>query len=224
YNIFNQVHKALRAFMYDSAIVLQRTDFTNAEDAEHSINQLNDLLDLMKDHAYAEESIIFPALQKFNRPLVLEILAEHEEDHSLARRLSGLLLAFSHGVCADDKADIGKAIYSAFIDFLVFNLEHMAREEDVLNKSLWENFSDGQIIQLSHKAMLKIPCNLVDQYSRWMLRGLTNNEIAEWLKDIKNNAPESVFSTLMILSETELSGARWQQLQEQLIEGAMVHS
>ena len=34
YNIFNQVHKGLRALLYETIIKLQQTDFTDTEDAD----------------------------------------------------------------------------------------------------------------------------------------------------------------------------------------------
>ena len=37
FNIFNQIHKALRAMLYDTSLTLQQTYFGDAEEAETAL-------------------------------------------------------------------------------------------------------------------------------------------------------------------------------------------
>ena len=46
YNIFYQVHKGLRAMLYETALLLQHTDFTNFDEAEQAIEQLQTVVEL----------------------------------------------------------------------------------------------------------------------------------------------------------------------------------
>ena len=38
-NIFNQIHKGLRALLYDTSILLQQTDFSNEEEMETAVKR-----------------------------------------------------------------------------------------------------------------------------------------------------------------------------------------
>jgi hypothetical protein len=57
---------------------------------------------------------------------------------------------------------------------------------------------------------------------KWMLRGLSNNEIVRWLKAVEKNAPEFVFNDLFATAEKELPNIRFRQVVEGLTEGQMV--
>ena len=55
YNTFYQVHKALRAMLYETAIQLQQTDFNNEDQAVSLLNNIASVIDLFDKHAYNED-------------------------------------------------------------------------------------------------------------------------------------------------------------------------
>ncbi|MGG9964204.1 hemerythrin domain-containing protein [Ferruginibacter sp. SUN106] len=222
YNIFGQVHKGLRAMLYETALCLQQTDFNNTEEAENSLTLLGQTIDLFDKHAHTEDTMVFTAIEHTEPALVNAFEKEHEEDHALGQRLRGLLTAFGHTVSSDDKIITGDAITQSFIEFMIFNLKHMAKEEDIINKALWKSYTDIELHGITQKIVASIPPQHVAQFSRWMMRGLNNNEITGWLKEVKNNAPDFVFQSLMQTAEQELNAPRWQQVQETITEGAML--
>lgn len=222
YNIFGQVHKGLRAMLYQTALHLQQTDFTNADAAEDALAQLAIAVDLFDKHAHTEDTMVFTAIEKNEPALVNAFEKEHEEDHALGQRLRGLLTAFAHTVSTDDKMIIGNAITEAFIDFMIFNLKHMAKEEDLINKALWKHYSDTELHGITQKIVASIAPQHMALFSRWMMRGLNNCEITNWLKEIKNTAPDFVFQSLMQTAARELDAPRWQMVQETITEGAML--
>jgi hypothetical protein len=65
YNIFNQIHKGLRALLYETIIKLQQTDFTDAEDADEAVQQVKIILDLFDEHAHTEDNFILPAIVEY---------------------------------------------------------------------------------------------------------------------------------------------------------------
>jgi Hemerythrin HHE cation binding domain len=222
YNIFGQVHKGLRAMLYETALCLQQTDFNNTEEAENSLTLLGQTIDLFDKHAHTEDTMVFTAIEHTEPALVNVFEKEHEEDHALGQRLRGLLTAFMHTVSSDDKIITGEAITQSFIEFMIFNLKHMAKEEDIINKALWKNYTDIELHGITQKIVTSIPPQHMAQFSRWMMRGLSNNEITNWLKEVKNNAPDFVFQSLMQTAAAELDAQRWQQVQETITEGAML--
>lgn len=222
YNIFGQVHKGLRALLYETALYLQQTDFANAEAAEDALAQMALAVDLFDKHAHTEDTMVFTAIEQTEPTLVHAFEKEHEEDHALGQRLRGLLTAFAHAVSSDDKVIMGTAITQAFIDFMIFNLKHMAKEEDLINTALWKHYSDTELHGITQKIVASIPPQHMAQFSCWMMRGLNNSEITNWLKEIKNNAPDFVFQSLMQTAAQQLDAQRWKLVQETITEGAMI--
>ena len=222
YNIFGQVHKGLRALLYETALCLQQTDFTEKEAAEASLAQLETAVDLFDKHAHTEDTMVFTAIEPMEPSLVDVFENEHKEDHALAQRLRGLQIDFTHALSPEDKTVISDAIIKAFIDFMIFNLKHMAKEEDIINNALWKYFTDIELHGITQKIVGSIPPQSMSQFSRWMMRGMSNNEITGWLKEVKNNAPDFVFQSLMQTAAEELVVQRWQLVQETITDGALV--
>ena len=98
----------------------------------------------------------------------------------------------------------------------------MAKEEDLINKALWKHYSDAELHGITQKIISSIADHQMVKFSCWMMRGLSNNEIIGWLKEIKNNAPGPVFQSMLEMAQQQLNSNRWQQVQEALTEGVMV--
>jgi hypothetical protein len=222
YNIFNHIHKALRALLYDTAALIQQTDFTDAAEAEQILARLQQVIGAFDGHAYHEDNYILPAVQKFE-PLLKDVFEqEHEEDHALGQRLNILIKAWFHAVTLVEKMAAGLSIHMAFTEFLVFNLKHMAKEEDVLNAALWRNYDDAQLMNLNKIIVGSVPPEALAFASRWMIQSLNNPEIITWLKQVRSTAPEPAFRGLFNMAANELAPERWRLIQEVLMEGVMV--
>jgi hemerythrin-like domain-containing protein len=222
FNIFNQIHKALRALLYDTALTLQQTHFANPDEAELALEKLKQTLEIFDKHAAHEDCAVLPAIQQYEPSLVDAFEKEHEEDHALAGKLRDLLAAYDKAGSAKDQVVIGHTILHSFIAFLTFNLEHMAKEETVLNERLWRYYSDAEIIAINQKIIAAISQEEMRFTSAWMMKGLSNAEITAWLKSVQTNAPEAVFNALFTIAEKELPNQRFRKILEDLTEGAMV--
>lgn len=222
YNIFYQIHKGLRAMMYEKAGLLQQTDFSNEYETETVLEQMEEVLNLFERHAHTEDNFILSLIEVHDSSAASLFEEEHVQDHELGNRMRSLLNMFAVVEKTEDKEMMGSAIRFAFVEFLVFNLKHMAKEEDVLNNLLWKYNSDEQLMGITQQITGHLPPEAMQQYSHWMLRGLSNNEITGWLKEVKNTAPDFVFKNLFSLAEAELPEARWHAVKEVLCEGAML--
>jgi hypothetical protein len=221
FNIFNQIHKALRALLYDTALTIQQTDFQEHDEAELALEKLRQALDIFDKHAQHEDSSVLPAIQAYEPSLVDAFEKEHVEDHALAEKLRELVASFNQAD-AKEKPAIGHSILHSFIAFLSFNLDHMAKEETVLNERLWRYYSDAEIMAISQKIITDISPEEMKFTSAWMMKGMSNAEITKWLKSVQTNAPETVFSALFAIAEKELPYQRFRKILEDLTEGAMV--
>lgn len=221
YNIFYQIHKGLREMLYNSASLLQQTDFGQAVQRDATTRQLTEVLDLFDKHAATEDHWILPAIAQYE-PAVTNLFAEeHIKDHELGEKLRSIIKGLQEAGSIKDHETWGAVLRPVFIEFMIFNLEHMAKEEDVLNRLLWRYFSDEELQGITQKILGYLPPETLQQYSAWMIRGLSNNEIIGWLKDVKATAPDFVYEGLKMIAEKELSQQRWNFIRQSIGERAL---
>ena len=214
FNPFNMIHKALRALLYDTALTLQQTYFADSAEAEAALQKVEMALHQFEQHAHHEDTFILPAITYYNPWLANEFEKEHVEDGNLSNKLKHLLNIFRATTLAEEKEIAGSAIYKAFTEFLVFNLQHMAKEEIVLNQALWQHYTDAELIQLNQTIVANILPEEKAVSAKWMMRGINKNEAINWLKMTKANAPEPEFWNLYSLTKRKLPVYRRIEVQE----------
>jgi hypothetical protein len=221
YNSFYLIHKGLRAMLYDTALTLQQTDFSNIETSMNALAKVNDVLFAFDNHAHHEDHFIFPMVETHEPALAESFEKEHVEDHRLSDNLKNLLAIYENALLDEERIVCGSAITKSFVEFMVFNLQHMAKEEVYINEALWKYYTDEQIISESQKLIASIPPAEMQLSSKWMLRGISTADAIVWMKGIKNSAPEFVFKGLINLAQSVLNKAQFKIVQEALEEEAL---
>jgi hemerythrin-like domain-containing protein len=216
YNTFYQVHKALRAMLYETATELQRTDFNNEEEVNSVMINITAVVDVFDKHAHNEDRFVFSAVEQYEPSVVDSFEQEHVRDHELSTQLRTLINIYRSLSSDDEKILLGSALRKAFVDFLAFNLVHMAKEEDIINNLLWRYYSDEEIRAIERQIIASQTPESTAVVWRWMLRGLSNGEIINWLRTIEKNAPQVVFKNLYLIAENELPGHRFRQVISEL--------
>lgn len=224
YNLFYMIHKGLREMLYTTAGQLQKIDFTVSEETEPAFSQVAQVLNLFDKHAHTEDHFVLTAIEAYEPSVVNLFEEEHILDHELSNKLRSLLTMFEGLTLDTEKTELGSAIRLAFTEFLVFNLNHMAKEEKVLNQLLWNYYNDEELHGITQQIIAQLPPEQMQEYSTWMMRALSNQEITGWLKEIKNNAPDFVFAGMMALAEKELPESRSQFILSNITEGALLAS
>lgn len=221
YNIFNQIHKGLRALLYESALLLQRSNFQDEYELQQAVERVQLVADLFDDHAYHEDNYVLAAIKQYEPSVVDAFGQEHVTDMKLAHNLRSSLEALQLA-SFNVKPEMGKEVIKCFSAFMFFNLEHMEKEETVLNKILWRYYSDEEIIGIQQNILKNLTPWGALQSSTWMMRGLNNAEIIKWLRAIEQTAPPETFQQLCALAEKELPENRFQNVLESLTVGAML--
>jgi iron-sulfur cluster repair protein YtfE (RIC family) len=222
YNIFNQIHKGLRAMLCETALQMQHADFWNVEEAEKVIEKINEVVRLFEKHAHSEDSHVFPAIEKYEPSVADAFEQEHVKDHLLGELLTVSLSSYNSARVITEKAEAARAVQAAYMKFMAFNLEHMTKEEEVINPLLWRYYTDADLMAITQQIVSHVPEDYMAQYTKWMMRGLSNGEIAGWLRNVERTAPERVFKLLFAAAERELPEKRFRQVLEGLTEGTMV--
>ena len=147
---------------------------------------------------------------------------EHVQDHALGEKLRAIIKGLEHSTGVEEINTWGAVLRPVFVEFMVFNLSHMAKEEEVLNRLLWRYYSDGELHGITQQIIAHQPPAALQLFSSWMMKGLSNNEITQWLKEVKSTAPEFIFNNLFAIAEKELPAGRWSSIQENIMEGALI--
>ena len=215
-NIFNQVHKGLRAALYETALLLQQANFTSANESDVAMERIKEVLMLFEEHARKEDFYILKAIVPYEPSVADAFEQEHIEDMELSAELSDAVVAFESLLDNSEREAAGKKINELFAAFIAFNLKHMGKEELVINEILWRYFSDNEILQIQNRIVASTQPWHQDFFSKWMLRGINNAEATSWLLAVERTAPPIVYQTLFNKARQQFTNSRFQQLVESL--------
>ena len=208
--------------LYETAIHIQHADFWNVDETEEVIERINEVARLFDKHADSEDEHVFPAVEKYDPAIADAFEQEHIKDHLLGKLLTDSIVRYQAAPVITEKVEVAREVQTNYVKFMTFNLEHMAKEEEVLNKILWRYYTDAELMAITRQIISGVPADYVLQYNRWMMRGLNNGEITKWLKTVERNSPEAVFRSLFTTAEKELPERRFRQVLEGLTEGVML--
>lgn len=217
FNAFFMIHKGLRAMMYEVSMSLQHTDFAHATEYPHPLEKLNHLVEIFDAHAGHEDGYIFPLLQACNPALQDEMEKEHVTDIALSNELRSLMAQFKSATDTEEKRVLGNKICYTYYEFIAFNLKHLNKEEIVVNESLWNHYTDADIIKANMGMVASLSPEEVKRNAIWMMRGCSNTDITGWLGVVKKQVPEPVFNNLMNIAQEELPAPRFEAIQNALM-------
>lgn len=222
YNLFHKIHKGLRALLYDTSLLLQRTDFTMEDEAKEALGRVQFVLSLFDEFQHSEDTYILPVMMTYEPGVADAFEQDHEEAYLLAGKLEELITNFRKASLPLEQVAISSELVAQFEEFVLFNILHMTREEQLANKMLWRYYTDAELQKIAWKIIDSTESTTVMPYGKWMLRGLNNNEIVRWLKEVKSTAPEMAFRSLLKTAEHELHPSRWNRLQDVLTAGTFL--
>lgn len=209
YNVFNQIHKGLRALLYDTALCIQQTDFSK-DDASETVNKVSLVVDLFDEHAHHEDTYILPLVAVHDAALVDDFEKDHEIDHKLSDALREQVSEWTKAASKAERMAIGQSLFMSFNEFVAFNLYHMNKEENQLLYSLWKHNSDAELLTAQQAIIASINPEILMIESRWMMRSLNNDEIIKWLTGVRMGAPAEVYDIYLKMAEEELPENRYQ--------------
>jgi hypothetical protein len=222
FNSFNLIHKALRAMLYDAALTLQQTYFADVDEAEMALDKLEAVIHNLEQHAHHEDSFILPAIETCAPDVVQSFENEHVQDVAIAHKLQTLVNIYRSLETSEERVNCGSCLNKAFRDFMVFNINHMGKEEIEINKVLWDNYTDEEIMEITERITNSIPPEEKLVATRWMMKSINKNEAIAWLKTVKKTSPTFVFQALFDMAETELPERIRTEVQEAVLERDLV--
>lgn len=222
FNMYQAVHKGLRAFMADTLTRIGRTDFTDPQERSESAEQLRSLLHICAEHLVHEDQFLHAAMERRAPGSAGQCAQEHVEHlvhiDALEASLNKALLAPE-----PQQADAWLQLYQALSLFAADNYEHMLLEEREHNAVLWAHFSDEELHEIHDALLASIPADEMAVHFRWMLPQLSHPERVGMLSGMRQGMPAEVFASQLELARPLLDARGWHKLQAALKIGEVYH-
>lgn len=204
------IHKALRALMLRTLQQAGQLDAGDAADRRALVAAVEELLQVCTDHLTHENRFFHAPLRERAPRAVLPFDDDHQ-GHVAAiaalRSRTDRVAAGGAGARAD-----AYALYLELSRFVADNLEHMADEETLLTRALWEHFDDAEIRALEDRLRATFTPQESAYYMRWMLRGLNHAELEILAGGAREGMPAPAFDDLCAMLREELPAPRWARL------------
>ncbi len=223
FNIYQSVHKGLRAFMADTLNRVGATDDADAVECKDACKQVRSLLEVCAAHLTHENEFIHSAMERRSPGSASQCAAEHQEHVAHIEELLGLVQAAEQASAAGNGATAWQRLYQQLSLFVADNLAHMILEERDHNAVLWANYTDAEIHDI-HKALLScVPADEMALHFRWMIPQLSHAERLAMLAGMQQGMPEHVFDAHMGIARGLLPERSWTKLASVLPVGSVCH-
>jgi len=211
-DIYAPIHRALRLFMTDTLARVGALDADDASDVAATLDQLDALLALCRQHLLLENQLVHPAIEALQPGVTREVHADHE--HHLE----------SIGALHDEAAVVRSApdaaaalrLYRHLALFVAENFEHMHLEETAHNQALWAGYDDAAIAELERRIIAKSTPQQSALVLRWMTPALPPHERASRFRALQSVVPPEAFVNLLDVARRALDERGWAKLSASL--------
>lgn len=207
-DLYQPIHKALRAFMGDTQLRLGALDVADASELQQTLAQADSLLDLVARHLMHEDRFVHPALESAAPGSCSGTAREHEEHRAGIQALQAEVAALREA--PDD--GLALRLYRHFALFVAENLSHMHFEETVLNATLWAHFSDADLQALHARLLASIGQDELALTLRWMMPAMTPRQRLGFIRALQHEAPPEAVRAVLDAVQAVLSPAAWAKL------------
>ena len=188
YNIFRRTHKGLRSMLFDAGAKLQQTDFTKSKQASAAVDAIKQSTRSFLYHISKEDKIIYHSVVLYAPYIVAMIEQTNLKDQVLAESIDKIIDEQRDQDTKKEMIDFGHQLQAAFFEFTAAVLQHMNKEETVINEILWSNYSDSQLVGMEVEMMKQATSSDCSWYTGKILKELSNREILMWVDIIKEHA------------------------------------
>lgn len=212
YDIYAFIHKGLRAYLSHVLLEVGRTDWRDQANRAASVQTVRELLGVFRSHLEQENAVIHPAMEARQPGSTKQVGTDHHAHmHSINQLFDVAQTVESANNYNLESA--GEWLYRELAMFVADNLEHMAIEESVNNRVLWETHSDAEIIAMERAIAAATPAEHRLPMLRWTMPNLAPDERAIMLSDmLRNGAPAEVFDGVLAMMRALLPPKDWGKL------------
>jgi hypothetical protein len=212
YNIFKRTHKGLRSMLFDAGAKIQQTDFTKNKQANAVIDVIKQSTRSFLYHLSKEDKIIYHSVVLYAPYIVAMIEQTNLKDQALAESIDKMIDQQREQDTKKEMIAFGLQLQAVFFEFTAAVLQHMSKEETVINEILWSNYTDRELIGMDVEMMKQATSSDCTWYTGKILKELSNREILVWVDSIKEHATPFMLKKLISTARFVLPIDRWQMI------------
>ena len=217
YNIFKRTHKGLRSMLFDAGARIQQTDFTKTKQADAAIDIVRQTTRSFMYHLSKEDNILYHSVVLYAPYIVAMIEQTNIKDEKLARSIDKLIEQYKDLATKNEMISFGLQLQAAFFEFTAAVLQHMNKEETVVNELLWSNYTDRQLVALEVEMLKQSTPEACTWYTGKILKELSNSEILIWINGIAEHASSNIIEKLISTTQKVLPIDRWQMIRGKFV-------
>ena len=217
YNIFKRTHKGLRSMLFDAGARIQQTDFTKAKQTDAAIDIVKQTTRSFLYHLRKEDNLLYHSVVLYAPYIVAMIEQTNIKDEKLARLIDKTIEQYKDLATKNEMISFGLQLQAAFFEFTAAVLQHMNKEETVINELLWSNYTDTQLVNLEVEMLKQSTPEACTWYTGKILKELSNSEILTWINGIAEHASLNIIEKLISTTQRVLPIDRWQMIRGKFV-------
>jgi hypothetical protein len=174
-DILTPIHKAIRRSLFETAMTLGRTDFSEPAEVAAAEQTVTISLDHLREHAEHEDRHVIPELVRIAPELAQTFSQEHPELERASIAVESLWPRINAQTGAE-RVSLGSELTRRFHALVAAAVLHMDREEREELPVLWEHFSDAELGQLSGRIAADIAPARMAEFGQLMFPALNGAE------------------------------------------------
>jgi hemerythrin-like domain-containing protein len=198
--------------LFDAGARIQQTDFTKSKQAEAAIEIVKQTTRSFLYHLSKEDSILYHSVVLYAPYIVAMIEQTNAKDEKLAKAVDQVIDRYKELTTKNEVTSFGVQLQAAFFEFTAAVLQHMNKEETVVNELLWSNYTDKQLVVLEVEMLKQSTPEACTWYTGKILKELSNAEILIWINGIAEHASSTIIEKLISTTQRVLPIDRWQMI------------
>lgn len=215
FNLYQSVHKGLRAMLCDMLLALGHCDLYEPEQRRRTLAQLQQVLSLCYCHLQHEDLHLHRAMEARAPGSSSQRDSEHHHHVGEIIALQRMVDGVNH--LPESELDAGgQALYARFSLFVADNFEHMLHEEQDNMAVLWAHYSDAELVELHDVLVAGIPADEMAHWFRWIVPHIAHSERVAMFHGMRQGMPAEIFAQHLHAAAELLPAQQARKLQQAL--------
>lgn len=202
FDLYRDIHKGIRTELFAVVTTAARLDPADTTGVAALGAQVQDVIDMLDDHAHHEDLHIHPVLARHRPELAFGLARQHavleERTKELADAAQALGDAGDDGRLAVHRAHLALAAFTG--DYLL----HQHEEETVAMPALADAVPVEELLAINGAIVSSIPPERMSASLAFMLPAMNVLDRTEMLGGMRASAPEDVFAGVWSLTRSVL--------------------
>lgn len=211
--MFTTPHKGIRNFLPQLSMLAGSCNYSDPEEVIVLKERLEEALELLEEHAQAENDIILAALEEKAPGSGTH---DQEDHHKLHQMQDKLLACLNHiaspGIRPEEAMRLGNELYQDISLLHAAHLEHMVEEETVTQSLLWQHFTDEELLQLQGRIIGSMNPELLLKWWAYILPAQNPIERLKLLTNVQASTPAEFFEQVMAVAKKNLPASAFEKL------------